>query len=233
MELVKIENGQILTSSLVVAEVFSRMHKDVLKAIDNLECSKDFRERNFAPSYYTNSQNKQMPCYAITEKGFMFLAMGFTGKAAAEWKERFIFEFEKMAEMLNSKPKYDYLTNTRKLYDRFLVNKQNIPNGYFSMIEATVTMVVMPLESDGKDLVEEAMPDSSLGKGFCKFLREQKGIDTSKLPTYIHRFSDGRKVKANLYKDELLADFKRFVLVWAIGLGAKYFNEKTILLLNK
>jgi hypothetical protein len=31
---------------------------NVLKAIDNLECDSEFGRRNFAPSSYTNSQNK-------------------------------------------------------------------------------------------------------------------------------------------------------------------------------
>ncbi len=103
MELVKIENGQLLTSSLIVAEVFGKEHKNVLQAIENVECSEQFSRLNFQLSEYTNSRGKKYPCYAITEKGFMFLAMGFTGKTAAEWKEKFIFAFEEMANKLKAK----------------------------------------------------------------------------------------------------------------------------------
>jgi prophage antirepressor-like protein len=42
------EASQIRVSSLDVARNFGKQHKDVLKAIRNLECSEEFRERNFA-----------------------------------------------------------------------------------------------------------------------------------------------------------------------------------------
>jgi Rha family phage regulatory protein len=41
-----------MTTSLKVAEVFGRLHRDVLKAIDSLDCSEEFLERNFALSSY-------------------------------------------------------------------------------------------------------------------------------------------------------------------------------------
>jgi len=61
--------------------VFEKEHKDDLKAIENLECSQEFRERNFAPSSYQSAQNRTMPMFEVTEAGFSFLAMGFTGAA--------------------------------------------------------------------------------------------------------------------------------------------------------
>lgn len=64
-----------------MARVFEKEHKDDLKAIENLECSQEFRERNFAPSSYQSAQNRTMPMFEVTEAGFSFLAMGFTGAA--------------------------------------------------------------------------------------------------------------------------------------------------------
>jgi hypothetical protein len=40
----------------------------------------------------------------MTKDGFTFLAMGFTGKEAAKWKEAYINAFNKMAEQLSSNP---------------------------------------------------------------------------------------------------------------------------------
>ena len=48
-----------MTTSLKIAETFGKEHKDVLKAIKSLECSKLFHERNFAPSEYTY-KNEEM-----------------------------------------------------------------------------------------------------------------------------------------------------------------------------
>lgn len=97
-----IKDGKIVTTSLAVAAHFGKQHKDVLKAIYNLECSEEFRQRNFAPSEYLNSQGKSQPYFEMTRDGFTFLAMGFTGKEAAKWKEAYVNAFNKMeAELLH------------------------------------------------------------------------------------------------------------------------------------
>lgn len=45
-------NGSDVTTSLIVAEVFGKNHKDVLRDIEKLSCSEDFRVRNFAHTPY-------------------------------------------------------------------------------------------------------------------------------------------------------------------------------------
>ncbi|HBM0098419.1 TPA: ash family protein, partial [Salmonella enterica subsp. enterica serovar Blitta] len=70
---VTIENGRAVTTSVAVAEYFRKMHKDVLKKIDNLDCSPEFTERNFAPSEYTDSTGRKLPACQITKNGFVFL----------------------------------------------------------------------------------------------------------------------------------------------------------------
>ena len=94
--LVKIENGQTTTTSLIIAEAFGKQHKDVLRAVRNLECSEEFRRRNFAPSAYINEQGKAQPFSHITRDGAMMLIMGFTGEKAAAMREAFIAEFGRM-----------------------------------------------------------------------------------------------------------------------------------------
>lgn len=46
--LIEVKNGRAVTSSLVVAEYFGKAHKDVLRAIKQLDCSTLFNRRNFA-----------------------------------------------------------------------------------------------------------------------------------------------------------------------------------------
>lgn len=103
-QLVFIENGRTVTDSLTVAEVFGKNHKDVLRDIRDLECSKDFRERNFAPSSYCSEQRKELPKYIISQDGFSFLVMGYTGKEAARFKETYIDEFNRMRDSLTKPP---------------------------------------------------------------------------------------------------------------------------------
>ncbi len=86
-ELVQIQNNNVVVSSRQIAEHFGKQHKDVLKAIQNLECTHNFNQRNFAPVDFVDKKGEQRPEYLITRDGFSFLAMGFTGKNAAIWKE--------------------------------------------------------------------------------------------------------------------------------------------------
>ena len=72
-------DGKLWNTSLDVALVFEKRHDDVLRSVQNLECSPEFRDRNFADSSYQSEQNRTMPMYEMTEAGFTFLAMGFTG----------------------------------------------------------------------------------------------------------------------------------------------------------
>lgn len=100
VNLVKIENSQVVTTSLKIAEIFGKSHAHVLRDIKALECSDSFRKSNFGLSYIIkqlpNNGSKQLPMYYITRDGFMFLVMGFTGKTAAKWKEAYIKAFNEM-----------------------------------------------------------------------------------------------------------------------------------------
>jgi Rha family phage regulatory protein len=95
-DLVALVGGVPKTTSLVVAEKFGKRHDNVLAAIEGLECSPEFRLLNFKESSYLNSQNKPQPMVEMTRDGFTFLAMGFTGKEAARWKEKYIAAFNAM-----------------------------------------------------------------------------------------------------------------------------------------
>lgn len=94
------KNGRPITSSIKVAEAFSRRHKDILRAVRNVECSDEFRGRNFAPTSYIDIQGKTMPAVELTEDGWILLVMGFTGPQAARIKEAYIAAFNAMRAQL-------------------------------------------------------------------------------------------------------------------------------------
>ncbi|EEX48651.1 Rha family transcriptional regulator [Jonquetella anthropi] len=93
-------DGQAMVSSLDVARVFEKEHKDVLKAIRTLDCSGDFNRRNFAPVDYQDKKGETRPAIMMTRDGFTFLAMGFTGERAAQFKEAYISAFNEMENRL-------------------------------------------------------------------------------------------------------------------------------------
>lgn len=90
------ENSQALTNSLLVAEKFGKEHNKVMRDIDNLSCSNEFRTANFGVSSYISQQNKDLPMYVMTKDGFSFLVMGYTGKRAGAFKEEYIKAFNEM-----------------------------------------------------------------------------------------------------------------------------------------
>ena len=99
---ITIINGRVVTTSLAVANYFTKRHERVLDRIRNLECSAEFTEHNFVLSEYTDASGRKLPCYQITRDGFAFLAMGFTGKRAARFKEAYINAFNQMEKQLSN-----------------------------------------------------------------------------------------------------------------------------------
>jgi Rha family phage regulatory protein len=89
-------NSVLTTTSKIIADVFGKPHRSVLKAIKDIDCSDEFSLHNFMRSEYKTERGKTYSCYNITEQGFYFLCMGFTGKKAAKWREEFISEFGRL-----------------------------------------------------------------------------------------------------------------------------------------
>ncbi|WP_415717749.1 Rha family transcriptional regulator [Maridesulfovibrio sp.] len=98
------EKNKPMASSLVVAELFEKQHKNVLRDINELEIPDEYRQLNFEPSSYLNKQNKEQPSFNMTRDGFSLLAMGFTGHKAMEWKIKFLEAFNAMEARLTIPP---------------------------------------------------------------------------------------------------------------------------------
>lgn len=119
-------NGNDVTTSLLVAEVFGKNHKDVLRDIERLSCSEDFRVRNFAHTPYTHPQNGQVyHYYEMTKDGFSFLVMGYTGAKAGEFKEKFINEFNRREALLKNDD-YILMRSQQILQKRIEIAEQKI-----------------------------------------------------------------------------------------------------------
>lgn len=89
--------GEIKTTSLKVAEFFGKQHSHVLRDIERLDCTPQFRRSNFGLSDYVDLRGKTQPMYELSRDGFMFLCMGYTGPKAGRIKEAYIGGFNQMA----------------------------------------------------------------------------------------------------------------------------------------
>ena len=92
-----------MTDSLKVAEVFGKRHDIVLKALKKINCSKQFNALHFKAVKYTDEKGEKRPKVLMTQDGFTFLVMGFTGKKAAEFKEAYIKQFNEMREWISKR----------------------------------------------------------------------------------------------------------------------------------
>ena len=118
-DLVLVQDDNVLTTSLIVAEKFGKNHFDVLRAIEN--CLKTLRniatrtnDSNFAgvkidsafiKNEYTDAKGERRPMYYLSRDAFSLIVMGFTGEKAMEWKWRYIQEFNRMEAALKGKSK--------------------------------------------------------------------------------------------------------------------------------
>lgn len=108
-----------MADSLFVAQAFEKRHDNVLKDIRELDCSDEFRLLNFEESSYRNAQGKKQPSYCMTRDGFVYLAMGYRGKKAAQFKELYIRRFNEMEDfirtLVSARKEFPLLTENIKL----------------------------------------------------------------------------------------------------------------------
>ena len=95
------QNGEPVASSRQIAESFGKEHKHVLDSIKNLVAENSAAKSMFYETTFEN-RGKQYPMYLMNRDGFTLLAMGFTGKAALEWKLKYIQAFNAMEKKLST-----------------------------------------------------------------------------------------------------------------------------------
>ena len=112
--LVFVKGSKTFTDSLMVARVFEKEHWNVIRDIKTLDCSEEFNAINFEGVTYTDKKGETRPKYNMTRDGFTFLAMGYTGKKAAQFKEAYINAFNRMEEHIRAAQNEKALQLTRK-----------------------------------------------------------------------------------------------------------------------
>lgn len=104
-ELVIMHDKQAVTTSLVLAEVFEKQHKNVIQAIEaKIEPAENQAryKRMFYEGIYTDKKGEQRKMYYLNRDGFTFIAMGFTGRKVDEFKLKYIDAFNKMEEQIRN-----------------------------------------------------------------------------------------------------------------------------------
>lgn len=107
-DLVIMRKRKAVTTSLQVAEAFDKQHKDVLEAIDSKIQSAEnsaHYQNMFAVGEYKDSRGRTQRMYYMNRDGFSFIAFGFTGRKADDFKLKYIDAFNKIEEHIKQQPK--------------------------------------------------------------------------------------------------------------------------------
>ena len=118
-ELVIMHDEKVVTTSLKVAEIFEKEHRDVMKSIRNLTAQNFAVKKMFVEESYLNSRNQQQPMFYMNRDGFTLLAMGFTGSKAMEFKLKYIEAFNQMEKKIKEETQFRLPTNLNEMSTMF------------------------------------------------------------------------------------------------------------------
>lgn len=92
-------------TSLEVSEMVGRNHADVMRDIRNIIGhlgESKIAESYFIESTYTNTQNKELPCYLLTKKGCELFGTRMTGEKGTLFAVKYIERFNQMEQHIKS-----------------------------------------------------------------------------------------------------------------------------------
>lgn len=98
------QSGEPVASSRQIAENFEKRHDHVIRDIDAIKKDVPNFGEMFFETTAPDSYGREQRAYLMNRDGFTLLAMGFTGKAALEWKFKYIAAFNEMEKKLTEQP---------------------------------------------------------------------------------------------------------------------------------
>lgn len=119
------ENGQAVTSSLIVAQKFGKKHKHVNESIRKVMASAEKSAHMFEETTYLDEQGKSRTMYLMNRDGFTLLAMGFTGAKAMQFKMDYINAFNKMEEVIRNQQDQKKLSPVEMFALQAQINLEN------------------------------------------------------------------------------------------------------------
>ena len=115
-------------TSLEIAEVTGKQHKDVMKAIRNMEPAwEKVNGRNFALVDYKDKKGELRPCYSLTKTECLYVATKFNDEARAKlvlrWKQ---LEEEKLRRELQPMTDLEIMSRALMIMKRNIEKKEKL-----------------------------------------------------------------------------------------------------------
>lgn len=107
LNLVFINEKEVMTDSLIIAESFGKRHDNVIRDIERVvaDIADISAHLKFEVSEYKDSTGRSLPKYNLCKDALMLLVMGYGGKKAMQIKINYINAFNAM---------YEYIQNIAK-----------------------------------------------------------------------------------------------------------------------
>lgn len=117
--------------------------------------------------------------------------------------------------------------------DRYHINQQQVPPGYFSVISELFVVAYALLEREGYVLPEKGAqgqnisPDISVGRGVADWIAANYPNLDGQHVEYTHIFMDGRRISGvRAYPNSMLGIFRDYVInVWMRDIAPRYFGR--------
>src|SRR5699024_633261 len=192
-------------TSLEVAEMVGREHKEVLRDIRNIITQlgeSKIAQSYFIESTYTNSQNREMPMFLLTKKGCELYSTRMTGEKGTQFAVAYIERFNEMENHI--KQESLPINNTKLLLETALKHEERIEN-----IESDVNMLKDTMRIDSRQ-------ESNISRNAKRAVINALGGKKSKAYGTMSRKVFGR----------FWAEFKRYFEVARYGdIPKKHFDE--------
>lgn len=166
LQLVELQDGEVTTTSLKVANLFGKQHKIVLRDIRNLMNRIDdigvgtdlYLPNNlFHASSYSDVQGKNQPMFTLTKDGFTLLVMGYTDRSSMKFKLQYISQFNAMEKYIREQEQNQFFlpeTPDQQLKrEKLAISQQRANTAQSREIRAWINMV-----DDKEEVIKQAAP---------------------------------------------------------------------------
>ena len=184
------KSGEPVASSRQVAENFGKEHKDTLESIRQILAAENSATKSMFYETTFENRGKQYPMYLMNRDGFTLLAMGFTGKAALEWKLKYIAAFNEMEKKLAEQPQ---LTRSQLLATALIAAHEELEEK-----EKRIKLLTADTERmKPKEIFSDAVSTSqnSILVGELAKLLKQNGIEIGEKRLYAWMRENGYLIK--------------------------------------
>jgi len=182
-------------TSLEIAQVTGKMHKDVMKAIRNMEPAwEKVNGRNFALVGYTDAKGEHRPCYSLTKMECLYIATKFNDEARAKlvirWQQ---LEQERIAQKCVRKllvTDEDVMNEAQRIIGRTIVSFNRHADGCItaSDIAEAIGMDVKTLNSFLTDKRVQRWR-----RGQYRLTPEYEGLGLAQDRLFIYYSKDGKQ----------------------------------------